>query len=165
MAGKLVRVVQILLIKVLRRNATFLWNWWSYCNSWSKRNRNYSVFRLQEVCWNDTKGKVSRAQKKRILFSMFIPWSITKHRQTQWWKFQRDFICKTVSHDKYPTKKHILVCHEHRGNTENEQLLLEYKNRCIMKQTKLAEFSRDLKLTFHMNQQQPSGYKHLQSNQ
>ena len=80
-------------------------------------------------------------------------------------KCQRDFICKNVSHDKYSTKKHVLVCHEHRGTTENEQLLLEYKNRCIMKQTKLAEFSRDLKLTFHMNQQQPSGYKHLQSNQ
>ena len=34
-----------------------------------------------------------------------------------------------------------------------------------MKQTKLAAFSRDLKLTFHMNQQQPSDYKHPQSNQ
>ena len=52
----------------------------------------------------------------------------------------RDFICKNVSHDKYPTKKHVLVCHEHRGTTENEQLLLKCKNRCIMKQTKLAAF-------------------------
>ena len=34
-----------------------------------------------------------------------------------------------------------------------------------MKQTKLAAFSRDLKLTFHMNPQQPSDYKHPQSNQ
>ena len=34
-----------------------------------------------------------------------------------------------------------------------------------MKQTKLAAFSRDLKLTFRMNQQQPSDYKHPQSNQ
>ena len=34
-----------------------------------------------------------------------------------------------------------------------------------MKQTKLPVFSRDLKLKFHMNQQQPSDYKHLQSNQ
>ena len=38
-------------------------------------------------------------------------------------------------------------------------------NRCIMKQTKLAAFWRDLKLTFHTNQQQASDYKHLQSNQ
>ena len=34
-----------------------------------------------------------------------------------------------------------------------------------MKQTKLPAFSRDLKVTFHMNQQQPSDYKQLQSNQ
>ena len=80
-------------------------------------------------------------------------------------KCQRDFTCKNISHDKYPIKKHVLVCHEHRGTTENKQLLLEYKNRCIMKQTKLPAFSRDLKLTFHMNQQQRSDYKYLQSNQ
>ena len=79
-------------------------------------------------------------------------------------KCQRDFTCKNI-YDKYPTKKHVLVCHEHRGTTDNEQFLLEYKNRCIMKQTKLPAFSRDLKLTFHMNQQQPSDYKRLQSNQ
>ena len=41
--------------------------------------------------------------------------------------------------------------YEQRGTTENEQFLLEYKNRCIMRQTKLAAFSRDLRLTFHMN--------------
>ena len=59
-----------------------------------------------------------------------------------------------------------MVCHEHRGTTKNEQILLEYKNRCIIKQTKLAAFSRDPKLTFHMNQQQqPSDYKYPQSNQ
>ena len=67
---------------------------------------------------------------------------------------------QNTSHDKYPNKRHVLVCHEHRENTENEQLLLEHKNRCIMKQNKLAAFSRDLKLTFHMNQQQPSDHKH-----
>ena len=77
--------------------------------------------------------------------------STGKHKEG---KCQRDFCCKHPSHDKYPTNKHVLVCHEHRGNTENELLLLEYKNRCIMKKSKLPAFSRDLKLTFHMNQQQ-----------
>ena len=103
---------------------------------------------------------------------MFIPLSMTvtlehdlstgKHSDR---KCQKDFSCKNTSHDKYPNKRHVLVCHEHRENTENEQLLLEHKNRCIMKQNKLAAFSRDLKLTFHMNQQQPGDYKHLRSSQ
>ena len=68
----------------------------------------------------------------------------------------REISVGKTSNGKYSTKKHVLVCDEHRGNTENEQLILEYTNRCIMKQTKLPAFSRDLKLIFHMNQQQPS---------
>ena len=89
---------------------------------------------------------------------MFIPLSMTvalqhdlstgKHSDG---KCQKDFSCKNTSHDKYPNKRHVLVCHEHRENTENEQFLLEHKNRCIMKQNKLAAFSGDLKLTFYMN--------------
>ena len=61
-------------------------------------------------------------------------------------KCHRDLSCKNASQDKYPTKNHVLVCHEHKGNRENEQLLLEYRNRCIMKQSKLPAFSRDLKI-------------------
>ena len=104
------------------------------------------------------------SEEKDIVFNVY-PLEHHRAQANSDGKCQREFICKNVSHDKYPTKKHVLVCHEHRGTTENEQLLLEYKNRCIMKQTKLAAFSRDLKLTFHMNQQQPSDYKHPQSNQ
>ena len=68
-------------------------------------------------------------------------------------KCQRDFVCKHQSQEKYPIKKHVLACHEHRSNVENQQLFQEYKDRCIMRQTQLPAFSKDLKLTFHTNQQ------------
>ena len=69
---------------------------------------------------------------------------------------QRDFVCKHKSHDKYPIKKHALVCHEHRNDTENQELLQKYIDRSIMKQpNQLPSFSRDLKLSFHINQKQP----------
>ena len=113
--------------------------------------------------WHQRKGLKS-SEEKDIVFNVY-PLEHHRAQANSDGKCQREFICKNVSHDKYPTKKHVLVCHEHRGTTENEQLLLEYKNRCIMKQTKLAAFSRDLKLTFHMNQWQLSDYKHPQSNQ
>ena len=29
---------------------------------------------------------------------------------------------------KNPIKKHVLVCHEHRSNAQNQQLLQEYKD-------------------------------------
>ena len=66
---------------------------------------------------------------------------------------QRDFVCKHKSHDKYPIKKYVLVCHEHRNDTENQKLLQKCKDRFIMKQpNQLPSFSRDLKLSFHINQ-------------
>ena len=69
--------------------------------------------------------------------------------------FQRDSVCKHKSHDKYPIKKHVLVCHEHSNDTENQELLQKYKYRFIMKQpNKFPSFSRDQKLSFHMNQNQ-----------
>ena len=41
-------------------------------------------------------------------------------------KCQREFICKEKSKKNFSTKKHVLVCHEHRQNNENQQLLQEY---------------------------------------
>ena len=58
---------------------------------------------------------------------------------------QRSFVCKHKPHDKYPIKKHNLVCHEHRNDTKCPELCQKYKDRFIMKQTnQLPSFSRDL---------------------
>ena len=65
-----------------------------------------------------------------------------------------DFISKEKSQDKFPTKKHVLVCHEHRQINENQKLLQEHKEKYILKHIQLPTFSKDLKLTFHTNQQQ-----------
>ena len=48
-----------------------------------RRTEIIQYFACNKFVEMDTKGKVSRAQTKRILFSMFIPWSTTEHRQTQ----------------------------------------------------------------------------------
>ena len=68
---------------------------------------------------------------------------------------QKDFVSKHKSHDKYPLKKHVLVCHEHRNNTENQELLRKYKDMFIMIQpNQFPSFSKDLKLSFLMIQNQ-----------
>ena len=165
MAGKLVRMVHILLIKLLRRNAIFVMKLMIILQQLVQEEQKlFSISPARSLLkWHQRKGLKS-SEEKDIVFNVY-PLEHHRAQANSDGKCQREFICKNVSHDKYPTKKHVLVCHEHRGTTENEQLLLEYKNRCIMKQTKLAAFSRDLKLTFRMNQQQPSDYKHPQSNQ
>ena len=86
----------------------------------------------------------------------------TKHSEG---RCQRDYSCKHPSHDKFPTKKHVLVCAEHKDVEENKNIFELYKYKCILKQKhiQLPEFSREIKLSFHLNQlttpqiqQQPS---------
>ena len=73
---------------------------------------------------------------------------------------QEDFMCKHKSHDRYPINQHMLVCHEHRNETENQELLQKYKDRFIMKQpNQFPSFSRDLELSFHMNQNQSPNFE------
>ena len=68
---------------------------------------------------------------------------------------QRDFVCKHKSHEKYLINKYVLVCHEHRDDTDNQELLQNYKGKFIKNQlNQLPSFSRDLKLSFYMNQNQ-----------
>ena len=111
-----------------------------------------------------TKERFEDLRRKVYHFQCLFPGasqSTGKHSDE---KCQKDFSYKNVSHEKCSTKKHVLICHEHRGTTKNEQLLLEYRS-SIIAVNKLAAFSIDLKLTFHMKQQQPSDCKHLKSNQ
>ena len=56
-----------------------------------RRTEIIQYFAYNKFVEMDTKGKVSRAQMKRILFSMFIPWSTTEHRQTQWSEMPEKF--------------------------------------------------------------------------
>ena len=62
-------------------------------------------------------------RKKEYCIQCLFPGSfqdIGKHSDG---KCQRDLVCKQQSHEKYLIKKHVLVCHEHRSNAENLQLM------------------------------------------
>ena len=62
---------------------------------------------------------------------------------------QNTFTCKHTSHDKYPCKKHVLVCGEQYDTKENMTIFEDYKNRFIMKQDKpLPHFCEEMKLAF-----------------
>ena len=82
MAGKVVQMVHILLIKLRRRNAIFVMKLIIILQQLVQEKQIIQYFTCKKFVEMIQKGKVSRAQKQRILFSMFIPWSITEHRQT-----------------------------------------------------------------------------------
>ena len=64
-------------------------------------------------------------------------------------KCQRDFICQHLSHQKYPVKKHVLICEEHKDSQDNQALLETYRKKCILRRPDLEEFSKGIKLSFH----------------
>lgn len=72
--------------------------------------------------------------------------SKSKHKDG---KCQHDFACKNQSHHRFPSRKHVLLCEEHKDSIENKELLELYKNRCISRKYSLSPFSRNIKLSFH----------------
>ena len=61
------------------------------------------------------------------------------------------FTCKHSSHDKYPVKKHVLVCHEHSHTVENRTLLQDFIKKCIARsKAPLQDFSKNIKVSFHV---------------
>ena len=120
-----------------------------------QKEKNCAVLCLSEICRNGSQRHISGTEKKGYCFQNLFPRASPNKRKHHDGMCQRDFMCKHKSHDKYPIKKHMLVCHEHRRDTENQELLQKYKDRFIMNQPNhLPSFSRDLKLSFHMNQNQ-----------
>ena len=72
---------------------------------------------------------------------------LQKHKEG---RCQSEFACKHPSHDKYTTKLHVLLCQEHRDSPQNQDLLQEYKEKCILRQSvELPSFSKDIHLSFH----------------
>ena len=114
---------------------------------------------------DDTSRPVPVIKKERLIFQcLYTGAKITDTKHSEG-RCQRDYTCKHPSHDKFPTKKHVLVCAEHKDVEENKNIFELCKYKCILKQKhiQLTEFSREIKLSFHLNQlttpqiqQQPS---------
>ena len=61
---------------------------------------------------------------------------------------QRDFICQHPSHAKYPVKKHVLLCSDHKDTSENKEVLEKYKARCIVRQRNLPDYAKEIQLYY-----------------
>ena len=60
------------------------------------------------------------------------------------------FVCKSKTHSKYPRKKHVLCCEEHKSSSENAKLLEEYKRDNIFSlKSPVSDFSKQIMLNFH----------------
>ena len=62
-------------------------------------------------------------------------------------KCQDTFICPHESHKKYPIRKHVLVCEEHKTLPANQDVLQRFKDR-YMKNANLPTFAKDISIYY-----------------
>lgn len=95
--------------------------------------------------------RLSLLKEKGYCFQCLFPGAdatTPKHKEG---RCQRDYTCQHSSHEKYPNRKHVLVCNEHKDEQCNKELLATYKQRCI-RNSNLPLFSRNISLTFHVHE-------------
>ena len=88
-------------------------------------------------------------RKKNLCFQCLYPGADVNSPKHKHGRCQKVFCCTHEDHDKYPRRKHVLVCHEHKDY--NQQLLDDFKARCILRRTDVPDFSRNIKLSFFTN--------------
>ena len=79
-------------------------------------------------------NRFSELIKKYLCFQCLFPSATRSQGNHKEGRCQRDFVCPHKSHDEYPTKKHILVCDEHKQHPQNQELLKQYKDKFITRQ-------------------------------
>ena len=64
---------------------------------------------------------------------------------------QNTYVCQHASHNSFLTKKHVLVCEEHKEDDNNKTLLEEYRTRCITRRCneELPDYSKTIQLSHH----------------
>ena len=100
-------------------------------------------------------------KKKNLCTQCLFPGSDQSKGKHQIGKCYRDYTCNHPSHGSNSSKKHILVCSEHQDWKENKTLLEEYRNRFILKQSELPDFSKNIKLSFHVNIDQDTSHMNI----
>ena len=95
------------------------------------------------------KDRFKLLQEKGLCFQCLSPGTTVDHGKHKDGTCFSKFACKHQSHSKFPRKKHVLVCEEHKEDAENLRLLEGYKKEHISRFSFLPDYSKNIKLSFH----------------
>ncbi len=102
-------------------------------------------FVCQQFVEKSVKDRFSALMSKNLCFQCLLPGAKRngKHKEG---RCQREFTCKHPSHERFPTKKHVLVCDDHKNDAANKTTLEDYKARCILRQGQedIPEYAREI---------------------
>ena len=71
-----------------------------------------------------------------------------KHKEG---KCQKDFVCTHIDHQKYPQKKYVLICDEHKMDEANKDVLQKYKLKWILRNKRIDDlptYAKEIKLAY-----------------
>ncbi|XP_066932960.1 uncharacterized protein [Clytia hemisphaerica] len=93
-------------------------------------------------------SRLSLLKDKGYCFQCLFPGAASASGKHKDGKCQHDFVCPNASHRKYPVRKHVLVCEEHKEEPANIELLEKFKER-FFRSPSLPSFTRNISLSFH----------------
>ena len=105
-------------------------------------------FACQDFAMMTPKDRFTLIKNKGLCIQCLYPGARQDQGKHKEGKCQREFICQHPSHQKYPVKKHVLICEEHKNSQDNQALLETYRTKCILRRPDLEEFSKGIKLSF-----------------
>lgn len=91
-------------------------------------------------------ARLNMLKEKGYCFQCLYPGAMASSGKHAEGRCQRDFACPHPSHQKYPVKKHVLVCEEHKTMDSNRQLLQKFIQRFI-RSPLLPDFSKNINLS------------------
>ena len=92
-----------------------------------KETKIVQYFACQKFVEMAPKDRFQELKNKGYCFQCLFPGAPQDKGKHHDGMCKKDFVHKHKSHDKYSIKKHVLVCYEHRNDTENQELPQKYK--------------------------------------
>ena len=87
---------------------------------------------------------------KKLCFQCLAPGTPVEQGKHKSGTCYSKFTCKHKDHSKYPRKKHVLLCEDHKESTENLELLDRYRKEHILSlNAQLPNFSKNIRLSNH----------------
>ena len=93
--------------------------------------------------------RLNLLKDKGYCFQCLLPGADARSLKHKEGRCQRDYTCQHPYHQKFPTRKHVLVCDTHKDNDSNKGILEKFKQRFI-KSPDLPAFARNISLSFHV---------------
>ncbi|XP_066911762.1 uncharacterized protein [Clytia hemisphaerica] len=106
-------------------------------------------FACQKFVEKTPAARLKIIRDKGLCHQCLLPGAKASEGKHQEGRCQRKYICPHPSHQRYPVKNHVLVCEMHKDDDANQEVLDNFKERC-MKSSNLPTFSREIQLSFHV---------------